>query len=707
MTRTPPPDLSVIVVTWNTAAMAEVTVRRVLERSGALSVEVLVVDNASTDGTAASLRRAFASEPRVTVLDAGGNLGFPRANNLALDRARGRHVLFLNPDTEVGEGTLEACVRELDAHPDVGVVGCRLVSADGRIQVEGARRAYRVRHLLWEALYLHTLFPRSPVFAHQVMGDDDHAGVMDVEAVSGAFLMTPRSLALALGGLPDELFMYHEDLAYCVRVLQAGRRVRYRGDVETLHHGAAASSRNPAPLELMEGEFRVRLIRDRGGRGWGLVARGVFGVRQLCRVLLSVPAALVPPVRRRYPQVADVGKHLRLLAWTVWPRAIWGPLERAGLPRDTRPPVLLVGPTPPPVHGVAAYVAMLSAFLPLRERFRVRHLDTSDRRPIDTIGRVDLTNVALGLKHLGGLAVELLGHRPSVTLIPVSQNGPAFLRDSAFVVLARLGGSRVILHLHGGAFADFYGQAPGWLRGVIRWTHRRVHGVWVLGEGLRAQYQGLIPADGVHVVPNGVEDPFQGTPPPLRGTVEDEAPLRILFLGQRAATKGFHVVLDAVEALAARDVPVRLVVAGAWGTPMDQRRLAPRVRGLVAGGLAEDRGILSGEAKVEVFREADVFVLASTAPEGMPLAVLEAMAAGLPVVATPQGAIPDVVVEGATGVLVPPGDVGAVADALARLAADGALRRSMGEAGRRRYEERFTARQALQGAVEALAHAVG
>ncbi|MHB1193067.1 MAG: glycosyltransferase [Longimicrobiales bacterium] len=696
------PDLSAVVVTWNIAGMAETTVRRVLERCGALAVEVLVVDNASADGTAERLRTAFAPDFRVQVLDAGANLGFPRANNLALERARGRHVLFLNPDTEVGEGTLEACVAELDGDPAVGVVGCRLEYADGRIQFEGARRDYRLRHLVWEAFYLHAAFPRSALFAHQLMGEFDHRSVRDVEAVSGAFLLTRRSLALELGGLPDELFMYHEDLSYCLRARRAGYRVRYRGDTATLHHGAAASSRNPAPLELLEGEMRVRLVGERGGRLAAAMARPVFAVRQLVRLLVSLPVAAVPALRRRWPQVADVEKQLRLLAWTVWPRAVWGRLERAGVPRDERPGLLVIGPTPPPVHGVSAYVRMLTTYLPLRARFRVVGVDTSDRRSIENIGRWDPVNVALGVGHMAALARALLVHRPAVTYVPVSQNAPAFLRDTLFVALARAVGSRVVLHLHGGAFGAFYASAWGPMRALIRWTHRRVHRVWVLGEGLRMLYDGLVPAENLRVVPNGVADPRDPSDAPSASP----RMFIILFLGQLSGAKGVDVLLDAADVMAGRGVPFRLVVAGGWGTAEDRRRLEPRMQAMAARGLLEASGIVAGGAKARLLAGADAFVLASTAPEGQPLAILEAMAMGLPVVATPQGAVPDMVVDGETGRLVPVGDARALADALAALAAAPALRARMGRAARARYEARFTADAALGRATEELLDAL-
>lgn len=710
------PDLSVIVVTWKGADLAETTVRRVLQRRGALEVEVLVVDNASGDGTADTLRTAFAGEARVRVLDAGANLGFPRANNLALDQARGRHVLFLNPDTEVGEGTLEACVAELDGDASVGVVGCRIEYPDGRIQYEGARRAYRLRHVLFEGLYLHVLFPASRVFAHHLMGDFDHRGTDDVEAVMGSFLMTPRRLALELGGLPDELFMYHEDLAYCLRARRAGHRVRYRGDVATVHHGAVSSSRHPAPLELLAGEVRVRLLRERGGWLAGAAARGAFAFRQAARLLLALPAAALAPVRRRYPQVAAVGIHLRLLAWTVWPRAVWARLERAGVPRDGRPPLLVIGPTPPPVHGVSAYVGMLAAFLPLRARFRVRTLDIADRRGLENIGRWDLVNVTLGLRHLLELAGTLAAHRPKVTYVPVAQSAPAFFRDVLFVTMSRLAGSRPVLHVHGGGFRAFHEDSGAFMRFLIRWTLGRAAQVWVLGEGLRGQVEHLVPAQRVRVVANGVPDPLDGDPawapgaaggarPPSR---DDAAPLRLLFLSQVSAWKGVEVVLAAAESLVAEGTPFHLTLAGGWAREAERRTLGPRIRALEEAGVLHVPGVVTGTAKDRLLLGSDVFLLPTRYPlEGQPLAILEAMSAGLPVVATPRAAIPDMVVDGETGFLVPEGDPEAVVRAVRALAEDRGACRRLGAAGRARYEARFTARAALGRATEALADALG
>lgn len=314
--------ISVVIVTWNVRDLTLQCLHTLKTRADGIPLELVVVDNASDDGTADAVRLAF---PDAIVIANEENVGFPRANNQALEVATGEYVLFLNPDTRVGEGTLGGCVAELDADPSVGMVGCRLLYENGDVQLECARRPYLLRHLLTETLYLHMLFPRHPVFGHHLMGDWDHTGRRDVEAICGAFMMVRRDIAQSLGGLPEDLFMYHEDLSFCLRVRRAGWTIRYLGDYTTTHLWRRSSSRSRVPLDLLEGEHKLLLIREAQGPTAAVVGRGVFVIRSAIRLGIAGAGALMPDrirLRERYPRVFDARRHAVQLAWGLAPKAV-------------------------------------------------------------------------------------------------------------------------------------------------------------------------------------------------------------------------------------------------------------------------------------------------------------------------------------------------------------------------------------------------
>jgi N-acetylglucosaminyl-diphospho-decaprenol L-rhamnosyltransferase len=317
------PDVSVIIVTWNVRALVLDCLAALYGRADDLTLEVWLVDNGSSDGTPAAVRERF---PQVNVLEPGENLGFPRGNNLAAGRATGRHILFLNPDTVVGVGTLRACVDALDRDATIGLVGCRLVYGDGRLQPECGRRVYRLRHLATELFYLHMLFPRSRVFAHQVMGEWDHRCDRDVEAVSGAFMMARREAVARVGGLPEELFMYHEDMAFCLRVARAGWRVRLLGSVETVHYGGQSSSQVVDPrLDLLEGEYKMLLIREGQGAAAAAAGRALFALRSLLRLTAAAGTYVLPGgqrLRARYARLLHPRRHWLHLQWSIAPRRV-------------------------------------------------------------------------------------------------------------------------------------------------------------------------------------------------------------------------------------------------------------------------------------------------------------------------------------------------------------------------------------------------
>jgi glycosyltransferase involved in cell wall biosynthesis len=363
---------------------------------------------------------------------------------------------------------------------------------------------------------------------------------------------------------------------------------------------------------------------------------------------------------------------------------------------DERLPLLLVvGPVPPPPHGTSVYVRMLLESATLAARWRIRHLDTSDRRSLENIGRVDLGNVRLGLIHAARLVATLVRDRPRVVWIPLSQNGPAYTRDALFIALARLAGARVVGHLHGGWFHEFHRRAPPPLRALIRATCRTLAAAWVLGPDLRECFAGLVAPGRIRVLPNGVPDPGVARRAPDAGRG-----FTILYLGQLSDLKGVDDLVAAFESLRVPDA--RLVLAGDWLSRADADRIGRAITASPARARIELVGPVDAAAKARRLADADVLALPTRQPEGQPLVILEAMAAGLPVIATRRGAIADVVHDGVTGLLVPEADPPALARALRGLARDRELAARLGEEGRRLWARELTEERAMARVAEEL-----
>ena len=349
------------------------------------------------------------------------------------------------------------------------------------------------------------------------------------------------------------------------------------------------------------------------------------------------------------------------------------------------PRVLIIGALPPPQHGVTGMNEILLRELRQLRQFDIRHVDTSDRRPISTVERLDLRNVLAALQHGVQTFVQLLFWRPDVVYVPVSQKSLGFLRDALFLVPATLLGRSTVVHLHGGNLRAFYEGSGRMMKWLIRFCLSRTSRAIVLGESLRPAFAGLVAADRIVVVPNGIPDLAPDLP---RDKPRTGDRLRVLYLGTLALGKGIEVFVRSCLAVLNKTDEVDFIVAGSWWRGADR----DRVQSLLASSPRHDGirfiGEVSGAAKAELLRSMDVLVFPSIQEEGLPLTVVEAMCAGLAVIASDRGCIRETVVEGQTGFIVSPGDVAGIATKLLEFAADRSSCERLGRAGRDRYEQR-------------------
>lgn len=236
-------DISVIIVNYNVKEFLRgtlVSVERALAH-GKLEGEIFVVDNNSADDSVEMVREEF---PHVHLLAQNVNLGFGKANNLAAHQATGDYILLLNPDTIVGEDTLQTMVAFMKANPDTGLSGCKLLNADGSFQ-DPCRRGFPTPWASFTKLFgLSKLFPKSKLFSQYYLSYLPIDETYEVDAVSGAFMFLSRAAWEATGGFDEAYFMYGEDLDLCYRVKKAGFKVFYVPTTATIHFRGESTKRS-------------------------------------------------------------------------------------------------------------------------------------------------------------------------------------------------------------------------------------------------------------------------------------------------------------------------------------------------------------------------------------------------------------------------------------------------------------------------------
>ena len=235
------PILSVIIVTYQSCHEIGACVESIPARLRDRRVEVLVADNLSTDGTPDYLAEKF---PEVRLLRLGENLGFSKANNVALASAHGDTILFLNPDTVVNAEALEACLLRLENEPRIGIISPRLVMGDGGIDPACRRSIPTVWDGFTRASGLARAFPGSRWFGGYNLTYLPENGTYPVGAVNGAFMMMPRKVLEEVGAFDEQFFMYGEDLDLCYRCECAGFQVVYDGRYTIIHYKGRSSSKD-------------------------------------------------------------------------------------------------------------------------------------------------------------------------------------------------------------------------------------------------------------------------------------------------------------------------------------------------------------------------------------------------------------------------------------------------------------------------------
>jgi GT2 family glycosyltransferase len=264
-------DLSIIIVNWNTADLLQDCIESIIASTSGITYEIIVVDNGSSDHSRAMVRDRF---PSVRLIANASNLGFARANNQGIQVSCGRYIQLLNSDTLIDPGALTALVGFLDAHPQVGIAGPRLLNGDGTLQRSWAQ---------------------FPTFWSEIKGINvrlwrrfltcDGTEAYSVDWVGGACLLIRRETITQVGMLDEHFFMYSEETDWCFRARQAGWEICYYPNAQVIHFGGQssrqASVRMKAELYRSKLRFFAKHYGARPTWSLGLILQALFLSRAL------------------------------------------------------------------------------------------------------------------------------------------------------------------------------------------------------------------------------------------------------------------------------------------------------------------------------------------------------------------------------------------------------------------------------------------
>lgn len=240
--------LSIIIINYNVRTFLENALHSIKKATSGIECEIIVVDNASDDGSVEMIREKF---PDVRLITNELNIGFARANNIALKIARGKYLALINPDTIIQEDTFASLIKFLENNPEAGLVGCKILNPDGTLQLACRRSIPTPWSAFTKFTGLSSLFPKTKLFGRYNLTYLDEDKIYEVEAISGSFMFLRKAVYEQVGGLDENYFMYGEDLDWCHRIRKSGWKIFYYPETQIIHFkGESTKQSNLNDLKL-------------------------------------------------------------------------------------------------------------------------------------------------------------------------------------------------------------------------------------------------------------------------------------------------------------------------------------------------------------------------------------------------------------------------------------------------------------------------
>lgn len=359
---------------------------------------------------------------------------------------------------------------------------------------------------------------------------------------------------------------------------------------------------------------------------------------------------------------------------------------------------LVIGQLPPPVHGSNVMAALFLESL-RKLGCRAEIIQKTFSKKVEDVGKISPIKCArvplLALR----VAQQFCREKPALGFYFLTVSLSGFLLDAMILSIFRLFKVPYIIYLHGKSLQGL-ARSHGFMRPVLSRTLGQARGALVLGESLRQDLFPYLDPARMVVLPNAIPDQAGDLGKTAR---REQAPVKILYLSNLIPTKGPLEFLHMAKIVAAQSPRVRFILAGPNLLADFYQTLLDVIKAEGLQDIVELPGGLYGKQKEQALRESDIFVFPTYYDkEAFPLVNLEAMQWGLPVISSPEGAIPEMVIDGVTGFIVNPHDIAALAERVLRLVQDPELRQQMGQAGRKRFEEQYTIAKYQQNVAKAV-----
>ena len=305
-------DVSIVIVNWNTKDYLIKCLRSIYETTKNLDYEIYVVDNGSSDGSPEAVMKQF---PQVRLIRNNNNLGFARANNIAISKSSGRYICLINSDILVLNRCIKNLLTLMDSHPRVGLASPRILNPDRTLQPN-----WRKFPTLWRSLLrtfaVDRLLPTSPHFLGKSNNYWTNKPVRNVDVLMGCFWIIRRQAIAQVGLMDEDFFMYGEDIDWCKRFHKSGWDVVYYSNAEAIHFGGMSSSNEPIRFYIEIYKSRLKYWKKHhGGLGKACYV-AVTVLHQLLRIIPNLILYLILRSKRK-TIVRKIERSAACLRWLV------------------------------------------------------------------------------------------------------------------------------------------------------------------------------------------------------------------------------------------------------------------------------------------------------------------------------------------------------------------------------------------------------